>query len=391
MTDKEQTDGGEQVMELTQEQTMIRDMARDFATTEIAPNAEEWESAGTVPRDVLEKMGQLGLLGVVIPEEYGGAGSDFISYTLALQEIAAGDAATSLFMSLNNSPNGLALLKYGSENQKDRFLRPMAAGKMLSAFCLTEPHAGSDASNLKTTARKVGNRYVVNGHKQFISSGATADIAILFASTDPEAGKKGISAFITPTDAVGYTVLARESKLGQKANDLCQIAFEDLELTPDMMLGEEGEGYRIALANLTSGRIGVAAQSIGIARAAFACARNYALERESFGKRIIEHQAVGHRLADMATSIEAAHHLAMHAAGEFDGGAPAITEASMAKLFASEMAEKVCSDAVQTLGGYGYVAGFPAERYYRDVRVCKIYEGTSDVQRMLITRSLATD
>ena len=376
-------------MQLTQEQEMIRDMARNFAKTELAPNADEWERNGNVPKETLRKMGQVGLMGVLAPEEWGGAGADFVSYALALEEIAGGHAAASLYMSLNNSPNGLALMKYGTDAQKETFLRPSIQGEMQAAFALTEPHTGSDASNLKTRAEKVGNKWVLNGTKQFISSGESGDYCMIFAVTDPDAGKKGISAFLTPTDVPGYTVVAKEDKMGQRASDLCQLAFEDLEIPPDMMLGEEGQGYRIALENLTTGRIGIAAQSTGIARAAFECATEYAKEREAFGKVIMEHQAVSHRLADMATQVEAAHHLLLHAARLFDADGGGLIEASMAKLFASEMAEKVCSDAVQTLGGYGYVGGFPVERYYRDVRVCKIYEGTSDVQRMLIARSLA--
>ena len=375
----------------TEEQRMIREVAREFAQDELAPNAAAWEEAEEVPREVRDRMGELGLMGVVVPEEWGGAGADFVSYALALQEISAGDAATSLYMSLNNSPCGLALLKHGSQEQKENLLRPIARGEMQAAFALTEPHAGSDASNLKTRAEKVGNKWVLNGAKQFISAGASADICMIFAVTDPAAGKKGITAFMAPTDAPGYKVVAREKKLGQRAGDLCQLAFEDLEIPPDMVLGEEGFGYNIALENLTTGRIGIAAQSTGIARAAFECARDYAKERESFGKPIIEHQAVGHRLADMATRIEAAHQLTLHAARLYDADGGGLVEASMAKLFASEMAEKVCSDAIQTLGGYGYVGGFPVERYYRDVRVCQIYEGTSDVQRMLISRALAAD
>ena len=376
-------------MQLTEEQLMIRDTARNFAQSELAPNADEWERAGNVPKDVLRKMGEIGLMGVVVPAEWGGVGADFVSYALALEEIAAGHAASSLYMSLNNSPNGLALTKYGTGAQKEAFLRPSAEGRLQAVFALTEPHTGSDASNLRTRAEKVGNKWVINGSKQFISSGKSGAYCLLFAVTDPEAGKRGISAFLTPTDAAGYTVVAKEDKMGQRASDLCQLAFEDLEIAPDMMLGEEGQGYRIALENLTTGRIGIAAQSIGIARAALECARDYAKEREAFGKVIIEHQAVGHRLADMATQVEAARHLMLHAARLYDADGGGLVEASMAKLFASEMAEKVCSDAVQTLGGYGYVGGFPAERYFRDVRVCKIYEGTSDVQRMLIARSLA--
>ena len=307
---------------------------------------------------------------------------------LAVEEIAAGDGGVSTIMNVNNSPVCAAIQTFGSDAQKQRFLEPLAQGRMLGAFCLTEPQAGSDASNLRTRAERRGNQFVLNGTKQFVTSGSIADVAMVFAVTDPEAGKRGISAFLAPTESPGYRVAGVEKKLGQRSSDTCQIVLEDLELTPDLMLGDEGQGYKIALANLESGRIGIAAQAVGMARAAYDAGLAYAREREAFGTAIVEHQAVAFRLADMATRIEAARGL-VHAAAQLkDAGEPCIKEASMAKLFASEMAETVCSDAIQIHGGYGYLADFPVERIYRDVRVCQIYEGTSDVQRMVISRAL---
>jgi alkylation response protein AidB-like acyl-CoA dehydrogenase len=326
---------------------------------------------------------------MTIPAEWGGAGTDFVSYVLALEEIAAGDGGCSTVMSVNNSPVCAAIHGFGSDGQKERFLKPLASGQMIGAFCLTEPQAGSDAAALRTKAERRGNVFVLNGTKQFITSGSIAGVAIVFAVTDPEAGKRGITAFLVPTDNPGYAVAGVERKLGQKASDTCQIVLDDCELTPDLMLGEEGQGYRIALANLESGRIGIGAQSVGMARAAYEAALAYAKERTAFGKPISEHQAVAFRLADMATQIEAARLMVHNAARLKDSGAPCLKEASMAKLFASEMAERVCSDAIQIHGGYGYLRDFPVERIYRDVRVCQIYEGTSDVQRMVISRSLA--
>jgi len=370
---------------------MVRDMARDFAATRLAPNAPEWDRAHQVPREVIAEMGALGLLGMTVPEEWGGAGADFVSYVLAVEEIAAGDGGVSTIMNVNNSPVCAAIHGFGSPAQKRRFLEPLARGEMLGAFCLTEPHAGSDASNLRTRAERRGNKFVVNGTKQFVTSGSIADVAMVFAVTDADAGKRGISAFLVPTASDGYRVAGIERKLGQHSSDTCQIALEDVEVTPDLMLGDEGQGYRIALANLESGRIGIAAQAIGMARAAFEAAIDYAREREAFGAPIISHQAIAFRLADMATRIEAARGLVHRAAALKDAGEPCIREASMAKLFASEMAETVCSDAIQIHGGYGYLADFPVERIYRDVRVCQIYEGTSDVQRMVISRNLDAD
>ncbi len=376
-------------MILSEEQTMIRDMARNFAANRLAPNSVAWEAAEEVSPDVFTEMGQLGLLGMTVPENYGGAGTDFVSYALALMEIAGGDGAVSTIMSVNNSPCCAALLKEGTEEQKQEYLVPLAKGEMIGAFCLTEPHAGSDASALKTRARKDGDDYIISGVKQFITSGKLAGMALVFAVTDPDAGKKGISCFIVPTSAEGYRVASIEKKLGQKASDTCQIAFDDVRVPAANLLGQEGAGYRIALANLETGRIGIGAQSVGMAEAALSFALDYSKERQSFDKSIIDHQAVGFRLADMATKVEAARQMVLHAATYKDAGIPCLTEASMAKLFASEMAEEVCSAAIQTLGGNGYIADYPVEKIYRDVRVCQIYEGTSDIQKLVIARNLA--
>jgi len=376
---------------LSEQQTMIRDMARDFAQRELAPNAAEWEQAGALPREVLSRMGELGLMGMCVPDEWGGAGADYVSYALALEEIAAGDGATSTVMSVNNAPCCAAIAQYGTEAQKTRFLRQLASGEYIGAFLLTEPHAGSDASNLRTTARLDGNKYVLNGAKQFITSGRIASVAMIFAVTDPDAGARGITCFLTPTDAPGYVVSSVESKLGQRASDTCHVVLEDLEVTPDMVLGEPGQGYKIALANLSTGRIGIAAQATGMAQAAYRHALTYAQEREAFGKPIFDHQAIAFRLAEMATQIEAARQMTVHAAAMHDAGVPCLKEASMAKLFASEMAERVCSAAIQVHGGYGYLSDFPVERIYRDVRVTQIYEGTSDVQKIVISRAIRDD
>ncbi|MGE4327294.1 MAG: acyl-CoA dehydrogenase family protein [Pseudodonghicola sp.] len=376
-------------MLLNEDQQMVRDMARRFAVEKLAPNSADWDKTHHFPAEEIAEMGALGLMGMLVPEEWDGAMSDHVSYALALEEIAAGNGAVSTIMSVHNSVGCVPILRYGNEAQKEEYLRPMARGEALGAFCLTEPHAGSDASALKTRARRTNTGWVLNGVKQFITSGQNADTAIVFAVTDPDAGKKGISAFIVPTDTPGYRVASIEEKLGQNLSDTAQIAFDDMELPAENLLGAEGEGYRIALSNLEGGRIGIASQSVGMARAAFEAARDYAMERESMGQKLIGHQAVAFRLADMATQIEAARHMVLHAASLRDAGLPALQAASMAKLFASEMAEKVCSAAIQTFGGYGYTRDFPVERIYRDVRVCQIYEGTSDVQRMVIARDLA--
>ena len=377
-------------MRLTEEQILLRDTARAFAQKELAPHAAEWDRDARFPKEALAELGRLGFMGMLVPPEYGGAGAGYLGYATAIEEIAAGDGATSTIVAVN-SLSCAVVLGFGSEEQKRRFLAPMAAGEMLAAFCLSEPGAGSDAAAIKTRAVRHGNRWVLNGTKQFITSGSTARVAIVFAVTDPGAGRKGISAFIVPTDTAGYRVARVEHKLGQRASDTAQLAFDDMELTPDLMLGAEGEGYRIALANLEGGRIGIAAQALGMARAAYQAALVYAQEREAFGRMIVEHQAVAFRLADMATQLAAARGLIRDAAQRRDEGERCLQQAAMAKLFASEMAEKVCSDAIQVHGGYGYLADFPVERIYRDVRVCQIYEGTSDIQRMVIARELAND
>ncbi len=375
-------------MILSEEQEMIRDMARNFARNELAPNAAEWDRTGDLPMDMLYRMGELGLMGMTVPECWGGAGTDYVSYALALMEIAGGDGGVSTIMSVNNAPVCAAIMANGSEDQKEKYLKPLAQGKIIGAFCLTEPQAGSGASMLKTRAVKTDNGWIINGTKQFITSGKIGGVAIIFAVTGPDLGKKGISAFLVPTDLPGYTVAGVEEKLGQKSSDTCTLVFEDMAVSHDMLLGRENDGYRVALANLETGRIGIAAQSVGMARAALDQAIAYANERTSFGKTIIRHQAVGFRLADMATKLEAARLMVLNAASLKDRDIPCLTEACMAKLYASEVAEEVCSAAIQTLGGYGYLRDFPLERIYRDVRVCQIYEGTSDIQRMIINRAM---
>lgn len=375
-------------MLLTDEQREIAGVARQFARERLLPFAADWDREHRFPAEALAEMGQLGFLGMLVPEQWGGCDTGYLTYALALEEIAAGDGACSTIMSVHNSVGCAPILRFGSDEQKQRFLPSLASGEQIGAFALTEPHAGSDAGSLRTRARRDGDSYVLDGAKQFITSGSHAGTVIVFAVTDPDAGKRGISAFIVPTDSPGYQVVRVEDKLGQHASDTCQIAFDGLRLPLANRLGEEGEGYRIALANLEGGRIGIAAQAVGMARAAFEAARDYAGEREAFGKVLTEHQAVAFRLADMATQIAVARQMVHHAAALRDAGQPALVEASMAKLFASEMAEKVCSAAIQTLGGYGYLKDFPLERIYRDVRVCQIYEGTSDIQRLVIARNL---
>jgi butyryl-CoA dehydrogenase len=374
-------------MRLTDEQRMLRDTARDFAERELAPHAAERDREARFPKEALAELGQLGFMGMLVPPEYGGAGADHVGYALAMEEVAAGEGATSTILSVNALCCG-ALLKHGSEEQKQRFLVPMARGETLTAFCLSEPQAGSDAGAIRTRARRHGNKWLLNGTKQFITSGSNARLALIFAVTDPEAGAKGISAFVVPTDTPGYRVARIEHKLGQRASDTAQLVFDDVELTPDLLLGREGDGYRIALSNLEAGRIGIAAQAVGMARAAYEAALAYAQQREAFGKPIFAQQAVAFRLADMATQIEAARGLVLAAAALRDDALPCLKQAAMAKLFASEMAERVASAAMQIHGGYGYLADFPVERIYRDVRVCQIYEGTSDIQRLLIAREI---
>ncbi|BAE52403.1 acyl-CoA dehydrogenase [Paramagnetospirillum magneticum] len=374
----------------TEEQQLIRDMARSFAREKLAPNAARWDREHLFPTDAIAEMGELGFLGMVVPSEWDGAGTDYVSYAMAVMEIAAGCGPLSTIMSVHNSVGCMPILTYGTEAQKDEFLRPMARGEKLGCFCLTEPEAGSDAASIRTRARRDGDHYVLSGAKQFISTAKNGQVAIVFAVTDPQAGKRGISAFVVPTDTPGFTVVRVEDKLGQHLSDTCQLAFEDMRVPASRRLGEEGDGLKIALANLEGGRLGIAAQSVGMARSALDHALAYAKERKQFGKPIFEHQAVAFRLADMATRVEVAEQMVLHAASLRDAGLPCLKEASMAKLFASEMAERVCSDAIQIHGGYGYLADFPVERIYRDVRVCQIYEGTSDIQRLVISRALAT-
>ncbi|GAA5174690.1 acyl-CoA dehydrogenase family protein [Niveibacterium umoris] len=376
-------------MLLTQEQEMIRDAVRAYAQDCIAPHAAAWDRDHSFPREALRGLAELGVLGIVVPEAHGGAGLDYVSLALAIEEIAAADGATSTIVSVQNSVVCGPLNAFGNAAQKLEWLVPLARGEKLGCFCLTEPHVGSDAGAIRTRAVRDGDGWVLDGVKQFITTGKHADVAIVFAVTDPKAGKKGISAFVVPTATPGYVVARVEDKMGQRASDTAQILFEQCRVGPDALLGSEGEGYRIALANLEGGRIGIAAQALGMARAALDAALRYAKERESFGQPIIQHQAVAFRLADMATRLEAARQLVWHAAALKDAGRPCLKEASQAKLFASEMAEAVCSDAIQIHGGYGYVTDFPVERIYRDVRVCQIYEGTSDIQRLVISRALA--
>lgn len=375
-------------MLLTSTQQAIADSVREFAQERIRPQAQQFEAARGYPPELFQELAELGLMGMTAPEEHGGAGADYVSYALALMEIAAADGALSTILSIQNSLMVSALLKDGDAEQQRRFLPDLIGGRVIGAFALTEAHAGSDASAIRTRAARTEGGYVLNGAKQFITSGKIAGLAIVFAVTDPDAGKKGISAFLAPTDRPGYIVDKVEHKLGQLASDTCGLRFEDLHIENELRLGAEGQGYRIALSNLEAGRIGIAAQSVGMAQAALEIAAAYAKERRSMGKAIIEHQAVGFRLADLAARLEAARQLVLHAASIKDSGAPCLKEASMAKLVASETAEAVCSGAIQTLGGYGYLEEFPLAKIYRDVRVCQIYEGASDIQRMVIARSL---
>ncbi|MBY4615208.1 acyl-CoA dehydrogenase family protein [Rhizobium redzepovicii] len=375
-------------MILSNLQQQITDLARDFARDRLAPGAAKRDREHLFPREELKEMGELGLLGMLVPEAYGGSDTGVVAYAAALEEIAAGDGPCSTIMSVHSSVGCVPILKFGTEEQRQRFLPKLASGEWIGGFALTEPQAGSDASNLKTQARRDGDHYVLDGAKQFITSGKNGNVIIVFAVTDPDAGKKGITAFVVPTETPGYEVIRVEEKLGLHSTDTCQIAFNAMRIPAELRLGAEGEGYRIALANLEGGRIGIAAQAVGMARAAFEAARDYARERTAFGKPIFEHQAVAFRLADMAVRIEAARQLVFHAAALREAEMPCLSEASMAKLFASEMAERVCSDAIQIHGGYGYMADYPVERIYRDVRICQIYEGTSDVQRMVIARNL---
>ena len=376
-------------MLLTQDQEQVRDAVRAFAQAELWPHAARWDKEHYFPVEAHKGLAALGAYGICVPEEFGGANFDYVTLALVLEEIAAGDGGTSTAISVTNCPVNAILMRYGNEAQKKQWLMPLAQGEMLGAFCLTEPHTGSDASSLRTTAVLQGDAYVLNGVKQFITSGKNGHVAIVIAVTDKGAGKKGMSAFIVPTNAPGYSASRLEDKLGQHSSDTAQVNFDDCRIPAENLIGAEGEGYKIALGGLEGGRIGIAAQSVGMARSAFDAALAYSKARQSFGTAIFNHQAVGFRLAECATKLEAARQLIWHAASLRDAGRPCLKEAAMAKLFSSEMAEEVCSVAIQTLGGYGYVTDFPVERIYRDVRVCQIYEGTSDVQKIIIQRALA--
>ncbi len=376
-------------MILNSEQIQVREAVRDFAQTELWPHAAKWDREHVFPHEAHRGLAALGAYGICVPEEFGGANLDYLTLALVIEEIAAGDGGTSTAISVTNCPVNAILMRYGNEAQKKMWLTPLARGDKLGVFCLTEPHVGSDASALRTTAVKDGDGYVINGVKQFITSGKNGHVAIVIAMTDKGAGKKGMSAFVVPTDSSGYVVARLEEKLGQNSSDTAQINFDNCRIPAENLIGAEGEGYRIALSALEGGRIGIAAQGVGMARSAFDFALDYAKQRESFGTAIFNHQAVGFRLADCATKLEAARQLIWHAASLRDANQPCLKEAAMAKLFASEVAEEICSAAIQTLGGYGYVNDFPVERIYRDVRVCQIYEGTSDVQKIIIQRALA--
>ncbi|BBN89515.1 acyl-CoA dehydrogenase [Azospira sp. I09] len=378
-------------MILTQEQEMIRDSMRAFAQERLAPFAAEWDKNHTFPAEALKELGELGAMGMCVPEEWDGAGMDYMSLVLTLEEIAAGDGATSTIVSVQNSLACGITMKYGTDQQKEEWLKPLARGEKLGCFCLTEPHTGSDAAAITTRADRDGDHFVLNGVKQFITTGKHAHMAIVFAVTDKAAGKKGISCFLVPTDTKGFIVGRTEEKMGQHASDTVQIIFEDCRVPASALLGKEGEGYKIALSNLEAGRIGIAAQSIGMARAAFEAAVRYAKERVTFGQPIIEHQAVNFRLADMNTLLDAARLMVWRAAALKDAGKPCLKEASMAKMFASEAAEKIASDAIQIHGGVGYTSDFPVERIYRDVRISQIYEGANDIQRLVIGRSIAQE
>lgn len=378
-------------MQLSEEQILIQQSVRDYVRECVTPNAAEWDRTSHFPAEQLREMGELGLFGMLVPEQWGGSETGYVAFALALEEVAAGDGACSTILSVNNSVVCGSLLGFGSDYLKETYLKPLASGQKLGCFCLTEPQAGSDASALKASARREGDDYILNGNKSFITSGKNADVAIVFAVTDASAGKKGISAFVVPTDNTGYEVAGVETKLGQHASDTAQVFLNNCRIPESHRLGEEGEGYKTALMNLEGGRIGIAAQCVGMARSAYDVALAYAKERKTFGKNIIDHQAVGFRLADMATQLEAARLMVLNAARLREAAEPCLKQASMAKLYASEAAEKICSAAIQVLGGYGYLNDFPLERIYRDVRISQIYEGTSDIQRIVIAREIGRD
>lgn len=378
-------------MLITPTQEAVRELARQFARQDIAPHASSWDRDSRYPEATIRKMGEVGLMGMTAPPEWGGSGADSISLALAVEEIAAADASCALILSMANSLTILSLLAYGTREQQQQWLPGAAKGEYVACFTISEPHAGSNAAKMKTRARKAGDRYVINGSKVFITTGSVARLAFVFALTEPEAGARGISCFLVPTDTPGYVVTRKEEKLGVRASDTCQITFEDLEVPASSMLGEPGQGYKIALHGLGASRIGVAAQAVGVSRAAYSLAARYARERQSFDRPLVEHQGIGFRLADMATEIEAAHLLTLQAAALKDAGVPYATASSMAKVYAAEMAERVCSAALQVHGGYGYMRDLPLEKMYRDARVFQIYEGTTEIQRMIIARAIAND
>ena len=375
-------------MILNDTQAAIKEAAHQFAQAELWPGAAERDRTAAFPKDELRQLGELGFLGMRVPEAYGGLDADQVTCAAIIEEIAAGDGACSTIVSVHGSVSVGPIRDFGTEAQREKYLPKLASGEWIGGFALTEPQAGSDASNLRTTAVRDGDHYVINGAKQFITSGQNGQMIILFAVTDKSAGKKGISACIVETDTPGDAVVRVEKKLGIAASDTCQLSFTDMRIPAENLLGQEGEGYKIALANLEGGRIGIAAQAVGMARSAYEVARDYAAERQAFGQALTSHQAVSFKLADMATQLEAARQMVYHAASLKDAGQPCLKEASMAKLFASEVAEKICSDAIQLFGGYGYLNDHPVERIYRDVRICQIYEGTSEIQRLVIARSL---
>jgi len=374
-----------------QRQQDVRELARQFAQRELLPGAAERDREARFPTNAFARMAELGLMGLLVPQEFGGVGVDHVSYVLAITEVAAADGAASTALQVHNGLTCMAILKYGTAEQKQRFLRPLAEGKQLGAFCLTEPEAGSDAAAITMRAQRDGSKFVLNGVKHFITSGSHADVVVAFAVTNPDAQKKRISAFIVPTKAPGYLVARVQHTMGQRSGDHCEIVFENCEVSPDQLLGDEGQGLEIALASLELGRLGVAAQSVGMARTAFDAALAYAKRRRTFGRAIIEHQAVSFQLAEMATSLQAAELMVLHAARLRDTGRPSTKASSMAKLFAAEVAEKICNSAIQIHGGYGYLDDCPVERIYRDARVCKIYEGASEIQRLVIGRHLTSE
>lgn len=374
--------------QMTDDQRAMRDMAREFVRNEVAPHAAEWDRQATVPVATLRQLGELGFFGMQVPSEWGGTGADFFSYIYVTEELSYGDAG---LCNTVNATNSFAnnVLAFGTEEQKDRFLRPVATGGHVACMLLSEPQAGSDAANLRTRAVKQGDKYVINGSKCFITSGATAQISLVVAVTDPAAGKKGISAFIVPTDTPGYTVIRKELKLGHRSNDTCQVSLDNVEVPASALLGPLGEGLKIALSGLEAKRVVVAAQAVGLAQAAFDAALRYSQERETFGKKIFEHQAVAFTLAEMATELEVARQMCYHAASLKQSGVRCVKEASMAKLFASQMSERVCSAALKMHGGYGFLNDFPVEKYYRDAMVFQLYDGTNEIQKLLISRELA--